>query len=233
MLADKADNPIQASFDDLRKWANEANLRSGDNPPDFQHPMVLPEGTRRSIISAKPANRSDRKLVAFRVLTNVETREPRHVLPVHYAIMRALELVPGMLLRMIDKSAGKDRLVDERIYNVMLIIPDGTQRKLKQHGHKTFNKVSIMRVLFAAPPDAELHEIYRSDYHLIVPGNYVLTKLHSKDDVIGQQSVLDAVRKLFKISTNGLNAEEMAALLVDLFKLGQKWHGAELCGHPV
>jgi hypothetical protein len=217
-------------FGALKHWASEAKRKSPSAPPSLR-PILFPLSNERtrSIDSAALAKFNSKTVVAFEIRGEGEVGiKTRHVLPVHFAILRALELVPGLRLylqddahKTYDKAKGRSRTKSELIYHLKL-------RCKKLAGKITQTKVD--RILFNAPPDASLHERRTGDYRYIVPSGFVPLRIRKAGDVITQESLTSAVAALITASVKStpFAKNEFVKLLNDLFAIGDKWHWKEL-----
>jgi hypothetical protein len=153
------------------------------------------------------------------------------VLPIHFVIMATLSLVPGMSLKMIDKTKGRGRSPDEQIHIISLNISPGKKRRLK-----TFGTTSMFRILFNAPSDASIRERRGKDFRFLIPDHFILERYRTQNraDIRTQRDVIKAVTTLLNDPPrqfplrHPFKAREMASLLRSLFGLADDWYWADL-----
>src|SRR5262249_782369 len=127
-----------------------------------------------------------------------------------------------------DKKTGRRRSEEDMVFRVTALVSESKAKKL---GIPI--TIEILRLLFNAPPDAELHEHRGGPYRNIVPASYVLTKRRAKNPPPSQDELLSIVRKLVTDAPTGslpVTADQMVALLSDLFAINDTWHWDELFG---
>lgn len=215
---------MRRAFNSLQAWRTEAKSRTSNNPPEFDGPLFLPESTRRSIFDVKRIRRDGQRFYEITVPGPTNQLHPRRFLPVHFAIMRSLELVPGVSMKMGDQTGRQDRKVgwerldEERIYRINLRVGKWS--------------TPLCRVLFRVPPNAELHERRNYDHRFVVPSAHVLTKLRRRVPPRTQDEVIDHIRNLIDVAKwrhfLPFNSNQMVSLLEDLFTISDAWHWKEL-----
>ncbi|HRF07567.1 MAG TPA: hypothetical protein PL193_02830 [Xanthobacteraceae bacterium] len=219
--------PTAEMFRALARWTEEAKLTKSSAPPSLE--PILSDLHNSGIRNAAEADMDSIKVVAFDIKGEGKLGvKTRHVLPVHFAILRALEMVPGMKLTLgddthkaQDKAKGQPRENSELIYHLVLIW---------RRANKSKKRVKVDRVLFNAPPNASIHERRTGDHHFIIPSNFVLLRIRRAEDLMTQESFLRAAEVALESSSSSVDfsKEEFINLLGNLFALGDKWHWKEL-----
>jgi hypothetical protein len=221
----------RAVFDVIDDWARQVEtlnvedrrpnfrrvLQVLDKPPThyFWHDGVAKDFKNRTVISFGRGNKAD------------SNTSRRYMLPIHFATMATLSLVPGIRLQTVDKTAGQNRPSNEQIHVINLNVEGNKARRLK-----TFKTTSIIRILFNAPSDASIRERRGKDFRFIVPENFILERRRSQTayESTTQLEVLDAVKKLLSDNPTAhlTKSAEMVNLLTRLFRISDKQHWGDL-----
>src|SRR5665213_265278 len=212
----------------IKDWANRAKERPASSPPDLA-PLckTLPEGRHRSILHAKETLYDGRTVVAFDVKGPGSETYTRHVLPVHFGIMRLLELVPGIKILIKDdahknrpKKDGRLPKRDQLLFHLTIMIPKALAKKL---GFPRM--IGLDRILFNASPDAKLYERRTGDYRYILPSGSIPLR-HQGNPLFSQDSLLHAVGELITAAPefSPATSDSAAHLLSKLFIIGDEWH---------
>jgi hypothetical protein len=239
-LIDQADLPLtreqthdRAIFDAIKDWTVKAEAANSQEPPDLK-PLLdaLDEGPPRCFWhDGQTEDHRKRPVIAFGTgkKTSVNSSR-RYVLPLHFAMMSALELIPYVSLT--KKNKQPERKKDDQIHVFNLTV----NREKKKNKHKTFSTTSIFRILFNAPMDASIRERRGKDFHFVIPDNFILERYRSQTsrDNTTQRNVLDAAKKLVGDPPfhspwrHPFNADEMIAVLRSLFMIGDEWYWGDL-----
>lgn len=217
-------------FGALTHWAEEAKRKSPSAPPSLK-PILLPLSNEltRSISKAALTKFNHKRIVAFDIRGQGQVGvKTRHALPVHFAILRALEIAPGMKLylqddahKARDKIKGQLREDSDLIYHLTLewLGAEGKNKRAK-----------VDRILFNAPPNASIHERRTGDHHFIIPSNFVLLRIRKAEDLMTQESFLRSIAVAPRSPSKraDFSNDEFINLLGDLFALADKWHWGEL-----
>jgi hypothetical protein len=230
------------AFRRLREWANAARLRVQSNRTDLPstkplRETLLPEDHPRcSIIEAGIGYHMHKS--RRRLLVGFKTRDwPdhatsfRYVLPVHFAVLRTMELVPGVRLFLSgDRNLARDLLrgvkrpQNQLIYDMKLSAP-------KAKGRRAID-IKVDRILFNVDGRTSIYARRTGDHHHIVPeGSVPITTRVRKQPLWDQRAILRAVGELIARNRRGecpVAAEAIKELLEDLFTIADELHWSEL-----
>lgn len=219
-------------FQSLHHWAEEARAHSAACPPDVSLLLAGIPSVSRSITRAGPSCYQGQTVIRFDVKgqggIGIKTR---HVLPVHFAMLRILDLIPYARLVLKDdphkhrpKKGGRLPAPEEIMYYLSLSVAGDKAKALSIP-----RMIKADRILFNAPPDATLHERRSGDYRYIVPSGSVLLRHHG-DPLITQDSLLRAIQELAEDQTmiSDIRPYAVIDLLSMLFSIGDDWHWGEL-----
>jgi hypothetical protein len=223
---------ITAAFDAVRGWATKAaHITTSSEHPSLDQLRFVIEKRRRSIVHVDDeiASYHGRSVIGFQLVGegNVGNRT-RHVLPVHFVIMRLLELVPGISMRLNDDShrkhfnqQGIDRPDEDLIYTLGIYFAESLA---KEFGLPKRSRLD--RVLFNAPPDTKLNPRRTGDHHFVVPSGSVLMRVRR-----GQAQTQETWLKVVASSIRKAKLDELRELpeiLRLLFVVADRWHWDEL-----
>lgn len=147
----------------------------------------------------------------------------RYMLPVHFAITRLLELIPGVRVRMrgdAHETPGDDRPAGELIYSLEVRFSASFKKSYE------LRESRLERILFNAPPDVRLHERRTGSYRYIIPSSFVPIRTRRLD----AQNADTWLRVVAKAVRQGGADELLDApeVLRQLFVTAERWHWAEL-----
>ncbi|XIA63353.1 hypothetical protein ACFIOY_29880 [Bradyrhizobium sp. TZ2] len=222
---------ITDAFRAVQDWAAQAGGLDSAQYPDHSSLRFLLLKQRRSIVGvdAEMSSYDGQPVVGFQIqgegAIGIKTR---YVLPVHFAIMRSLELVPGISMRLNDdahkahhRRQGNERSDEELIYalgihsSALLARESGLPKRSR-----------LDRILFNAAPDAALYPRRTGDHHYVVPSGSVplRTRLRYAQT---QETWLEAVENsIRKAELPDLQA--LPNVLRMLFATADRWHRDEL-----
>lgn len=218
------------AFRGLRDWTSKAKEGLGRDtarlPPIRPLLKPLPKGhPQQSIVRAKAKHQKGRSLVAFKTRRwpAYATRD-RRIKPVHFAILRALELVPGMRVFLNGNRKPSVTKASEMIFNLSLGISPTKARRLR-----TFQTTKLDRILFNVGRYAMIYERRLGDHIDIIPCRSVPIRCRPRK-LIDQYSVVRAVERLVSDFGSELpfTAWDMRELLEDLFAISDHLHWDEL-----
>ncbi len=224
-------NIIEA-FDAVRAWADEAHTRSeGDNYSSIDQLRYVLDQPNHSILGVEErlSVNGNQSLVGFQIVgdPNVGTKT-RYVLPIHFAIMRLFELVPGIILRLQDDAhrsvyarKGIHRTDDDLIFSLGIRLAASLA---KEFGLPKRSRLD--RILFNAPPDATLNPRRTNSYRHVVPSGSVLIRAR-QTHAQTQETWLKAVQGSLKKSKQD-ELRELPSTLKLLFMTADRWHWKEL-----
>ncbi|WP_342714101.1 hypothetical protein [Bradyrhizobium sp. B039] len=222
---------ITDALQNIKSWATKAEQVQAANYPDVQPLRYLLPQARRSIlgVDASLSEYQGQAVIGFGITggANVGTKT-RYVLPIHFAILRAFELVPGVTVRLNDdahisrdRKRGITRSDDELIFNLGIRLKATVAKVL---GLPKRSKLD--RILFSAPPDAILHPRRTGDHHYVVPSGYVPIRNRHE----GFQTQETWIAGIERIIRNPASSElgELPDTLRSLFMTAESWHWSEL-----
>jgi hypothetical protein len=222
---------IPDAFQKIKSWATQAEKVEAANYPDVQPLQYLLPKVRRSIlgVDASLSEYQKQAVIGFEITggANVGTKT-RYVLPIHFAIMRAFELVPGLTIRLNDdahisqdRKRGIKRSDNDLIFNLGIRLNATLAKEL---GLPKRSKLD--RILFSASSDAILHPRRTGDHHYVVPSGYVPIR-NRQEGFQTPETWLSGIRRIVRKHA----AEELRGLpdaLSSLFVTAERWHWSEL-----
>jgi hypothetical protein len=240
MKASAVDDRMEESFANIRWWADEAiyRIRSGrtDMPStDILRQNPVGEHSCCSIVETCAEVHDDgrHKRIVIGIKTKRwpdEATRFRYVLPAHFAILRAIELVPGMSIFLAndrnkarDAAQGVRRSQDEMIYNLTLSVARGSL--------KIIGRTELDRILFNIDPFTTLYARRSGDHHYILPSGAVpITTRIRKRPYSDQRAFLLAVRSMMLKKGRSLpfSRQDIHGLLKNLFVISDELHWSEL-----
>jgi len=219
----------------VSEWtAKAAQSRGSSNAPDLEPLRYLLDTRRPSILGVdlELLAHKGQALVGFR-LTQSETigdQKTRYVLPIHFAIMRAFEVIPGIRLRLDGDSHEGDRAKrkvqrreEKLIYPMNIYLPAALAQKLGIKGQSRLD-----RILFNAPPDARLHPKRTGHHRVFVPSESVL--LEYRGEPLQTQETWLRLAKLALTDGQHDGLRGLPTVLQSLFVTAERWHREELDG---
>jgi hypothetical protein len=224
-------NELDSAFRALSSWSKNAedNMRRGIKR------LPKTNGIRRLLSSRHPQHSISRAQAKHRKgslhIVIRTKRWPAHasrgrsVNPAHFAILRALELIPGMRVALGGNRKPKVTDPKQMIFNLSLSI---SKSKAKRAG--TFQTTQLERILFNAGPRAKTYERRYGDYARIVPERWVLIRSRPGRHIC-RNRLLDAAWKLVSLcdpTKVPFSPYEMCRLLEDLFAIADVLHWDDL-----
>jgi hypothetical protein len=228
----------------VRHWADKAlDSITGSRPlPNAEALLaILPASFKsRSIVFSETEvwkdSNTGQVLEAIRFQTRTGMKNRRLVLPVHFAQIRVLELVPHIVIKLHDdknrardKQNGRDRTEDQMIFTLHLHYQKAAADELSIRPRQ----MELDRVFFNAYPDVRLYERRDVDYRYIVPRHSILLRARYKNPAPhNQKALIEAVLKLM-VRHGGqypFSATQIATLLGDLFTIGDALYWNMLSG---
>jgi len=226
------------SFEYLRSWADEAIYRIRTNRHDLPSTQQLrdlfeADNPFCSIILTKVTSYDDgsqkRSVIGLKTKKwPAEAKTFRHVLPAHFAIIRALELVHGARIYLEgdrnmarDRRKGVHRSRAELIFDLKLSIPKtrGTARI----------ETKIDRILFNVDAHTSLYARRTGDHHFILPSGSVPIAARIRDGrYTDRQRVLRSVKERMRLKSQSEPFASVVGLLQDLFFISDELHWSEL-----
>jgi len=222
---------VWPEFYALAEWATAARRASADSPPDVSKLCFIQPAATKFVLSAEPIEYCCRTVIAFEVDggKRIGVRK-RHLLPSHFAILRLLELIPGLTLllrddqhRNQDVKTGRVRSEREMIFNLAIKISPRKAKRLR-----ILQATKLDRILLDVDSQTRLYERRNGDYRYILPASFVPIRfrgapLHTQPDV---------VRAVFTLLNDHPSfrqiAKDVAHLLEELFAIANDWHWDEL-----
>jgi hypothetical protein len=218
---------VSNTFSQIEHWTDIAELSGPENAAELIRKtglLKVLKGQGRLITAASSCDKNH-NLISFGVhgLGDLKKTQTLHTLPVYFATMRALEIIPGVAPRLIDETGSKDKLSgrnrasSEKIYRLNITLK---------------SNVGLGRLLFHAPIDAELHELRGCDFHDFLPSTHVLTKRRPVIPPPSQDQMIAQIEEKLHLSKEDLpySIESMIPLLKRLLTLCDRWHWNELMG---
>lgn len=223
----------EGAFEVVKTWAIEASQREGpSNHPNLDTLQYVLDTPERSIVGFEEelATFEERSVVGFQILgeRNVGTKT-RFVLPIHFVVMRGLELIPGVHMRLNDdphravyRRKGVERSDDELIFSLSVRC---NQALAEEFGLPRRSRLD--RILFNAPPDAALNPRRGSDHRYVVPSGSVPIRtrhIHAQTQETWLRVAQSAIRKA-KLQNRLV---ELPNVLRLLFVTADRWHWSDL-----
>jgi hypothetical protein len=229
----------EEAFGSIRAWTDEAKKRIQvgqlDLPSAKALRKLLPVNHPRcSIVETIPGYEvsNGRSVIGFKTrVWPKEATKPRYVLVVHFVVLRALELVPGIKVFLAgDRNKGRDaadgvsRPQEQMIFNLTVSIA--------KHKMRVLGQTKLDRILFNVDKDTSLYARRKGDHHYIVPsGSIPIAARIRKRPYSDQEALLRAVRAMIERPQRlppPCSANEMLDVLMDLFAIGDELHWGEL-----
>lgn len=238
MAASTDEKAWDRSYEYLRWWADEALFRIRTGREDMPSTQQLREvfesdNPACSIIETQATAYKDG--LSLRPVIGLKTKKwPteatsfRYVLPAHFAIIRALELVPGARIYLEgDRNIARDRIngvcrpQDELIFNLKLRIP-------KTRGKNGID-TKIDRILFNVDARTCLYARRTGDHHFILPsGSVPITARIRKGRYSDRRLVIRSVKQRMRLRPRSAPFAGVVGLLEQLFLVSDKLHWSEL-----
>jgi hypothetical protein len=206
----------------IANWAAEAEQAlEGKDGPDASVLCFLlrKQAIHRVAVSADLYEQN--QLVEFDIDGPLKAgRKTRFMLPVHFAITRLLEIIPDVRLRLINK--GRTDAADERYFNMVVRYHP---RFAKTHDLTDANRLE--RIIFNAPPDAEVGERRGGDYRRLIPSEYVLSKNRGYNKQ-GAERWVRICESVFAVPGDPLGT--LPKVMRQLMIIAERWHWGDLSG---
>lgn len=222
----------ELAIDALSEWAQIARREQATKPSDAST-LCFNMQKARFILSSALVEYRGRTLIAFEIDGGKRIGErKRHLLPAHFAVLRLLEVIPGLTLllrddqhRSQDVKTGRVRSEDEMIFNLAMKTSARKASRLR-----ILQVTKLDRVLFDVNSDTRLYERRSGDHHYILPSCYVPIRfrgapLHTQPDLVR------AVKALVDDQPDGSlgkSSSEIVDLLKTLLAVGNDRHWNEL-----
>jgi len=219
----------------LTEWSEKAmHSKGSSDAPDLEPLRYLLDIRRRSIlgVDSEVTTHNGQALVGFRLAQSerISDQKTRYVLPVHFAMMRAFELIPGIRLKLDgDSHEGQRakrnirRQEEKLIYPMNIYLPAALAQKLGIKGRSRLD-----RVLFNAPPDARLHSKRTGHHRMFIPSESVL--LEYRGEPLQTQETWLRLAKLALTDGQHDGLRGLPTVLQSLFVTAERWHREELDG---
>jgi len=223
----------ESAFEVVKTWAIEASqCDEPSNHPSLDALRYVLGTPARSIVGVEGelATHEGRSVVGFQILgePNVGTKT-RFVLPIHFTVMRGLELIPGVHIRLNDdphrayyRRKGVERSDDELIYSLSV----SCERALAEEFGLP-RRSRLDRILFNAPPDAVLNPRRGSNHRYIVPSGSVPVRTRHINAQTQETWIKVAKSAICKAKLQDKLAE-LPDVLRLLFITADRWHWSEL-----
>ncbi|MHC2318831.1 hypothetical protein ACVIHC_005877 [Bradyrhizobium diazoefficiens] len=223
----------ESALEVVGAWVIEASQCDDPaNHPSLDALRYVLNTPERSIIGVdrQLAMFEGRSVVGFQIIgePNVGTKT-RFVLPIHFAVMRGLELIPGVRLRLNDdphravyRRRGIERPDDELIYSLSISCKTTLA---KEYGLPRRSRLD--RILFNAPPDAALNPRRGSDHRYVLPAGSVPIRTR-QIDAQTQETWLKVAKSAVRKSHHPNRLAELPEVLRSLFVTADRWHWTEL-----
>lgn len=224
-------NELKIAFQAIRSWANSAECKLKRGTKRLPNTSALrrlfsKSHPSQSITSAKSKHYGGRQIIAFRTKQWPRLADrARRVWPAHFAILRALELVPGMRIFLNNDRNGKTTDPAKMIFNLSLRITQSKAKKLR-----IFGVTKLDRILFNVGRHAKIYERRGGNHQEIIPAHSVPIRSRP-GKLTDRSSVIRAAEKLIGDNNRYLlpfTSEEMRSLLEDLFAISDTLHWDEL-----
>lgn len=220
------------SLDTLSEWAQLTKDQHASEP---NHASKLCFDLHRTkfVLNSEPVEYQKRTVIAFEVNggKRVGVRK-RHLLPAHFAVLRLLEIIPGMSLllrddqhRGQDLTTGRVRSEDEMIFNLAISISKPKAARLG-----ILRATKLDRVLFDVSADTRLYERRSGDHRYITPSNFVPIRFRG-EALRTQSDLVRAVESLVYDAPEEFSdrsPREIIDLLKSLLAIGNDLHWNEL-----
>jgi hypothetical protein len=219
-------NSVEA-FKAIEQWSLEASKQATSsghpNVAALGHLLETASYFRR--VKHTPRDYQGQKVVEFDISNPSKAGVlTRYMLPVHFAIIRLLELIPGITVFMADvthETLNNARPESDKIFALKARCAPSLAQIF---GLPRVSRLD--RIMFSAPPDTKLFERRTGDYHYIIPANYVPLRYRGVD----AQTAETWLKVVVTAVTRSKSAELSNAPLVlrQLFLTAERWHWGEL-----
>ena len=214
------------AFSAITKWALEAaQSQSHLECPDVA-PLrfILASGSAIRRVSSQPHIYGDLELIEFDIDRPKDDGVlTRYMLPVHFAITRLLELIPGVSVRMRGDTHPRpndDRAADDLIFALEVRYSASFRRSFD------FKDGRLERILFNAAPGVRLHERRTGNYRYIIPSSFVPIRTRG----LNAHNASDWMRVVDRAVRQGNENTLLVApsVLRRLFVTSERWHWLDL-----
>lgn len=227
--------PLLEAFAAVTEWASAAKRNASSSSfPSLEPLRYLLDKPNPSILGIDPGvtTLSGQVVIGLRLLgaRSVGNERTRYVLPIHFAMIRAFEIIPGARIKLDADSHAGDRAKrnvqrpqEKLIYPMNIHLPPAFAKSLDIRGASRLD-----RILHNAPPDARLHSKRTGNFRLFAPSESVLLEYRG-DPLLTQH---DWLRFTALALEKGGHKElqNLTDVLRSLFVTADRWHWDELDG---